>query len=75
MLRAALLTASALENEFHQTRFAYHLIRPPRTAPDGKSPLLLPNGKPLMMGFEVGVEVPRDKLRMMEEMFAHNDAN
>lgn len=58
----------------HQTRFAYHLIRSPITSPDGKF-ITLPNGTPLMMDFEVGVNVPQGEMGMMQELFSRNDAN
>ncbi len=59
--------------EIHQTFFAYHLIGPSITTADGK-PLILSNGMPVMTGFEVGVDVKKDQLGMMQELFARNDA-
>jgi len=64
---------SSFGTEIHQTRFAYHLIGFP-TGPDGKF-LILPDGTPLMSGFEIGVNVPQDKIGMMQELFSYNDAN
>ena len=65
---------SSFGTKIHQTRFAYHLIRSPITFPDGNS-ITLPNGMPLMMDFEVGVNVPQGEMGMMQELFSRNDAN
>jgi hypothetical protein len=59
--------------ELHQTRFAYLLIGPPIISPERKL-LILPNGMPLMVGFEVGVDVPQNDMRLMQEIFSRNDA-
>jgi hypothetical protein len=61
--------------KMHQTRFAYHLVGPfSGFTPSGK-PIMLQDGKAIVAGFEVGVKVPKDKLGMMQELFALNDAN
>lgn len=61
--------------KFHQTRFAYHLLGPIVTSPDGKL-FIPPNGMmPPMMGFEVGVNVPKDKVNLMQELFGRSDSN
>lgn len=64
---------SSFGTELHQTRFAYILVGPPIFSPEGGF-LMLPNGMPVV-GFEVGVDVPQDKLRMIQEFFSRNDAS
>ncbi|HEX4773254.1 MAG TPA: hypothetical protein VH351_20640 [Bryobacteraceae bacterium] len=59
---------------FHQNRFAYHLLSPALKSEDGNPPIL-PNGTPLLTGFEIGVNVPKDQLGIIQELFALNDAN
>jgi hypothetical protein len=66
---------SSFGMEMHQTRFGYHLVGPPIISPDGKGFLMLSNGQPLMMGFEMGVNVPEDKVGFWHELFSRNDAN
>ena len=56
-----------------QTRFAYHLIGPAGFTPGGQ-PVNLSNGTVPMMSFEVGVDVPKDKIKLWQEAFASNDA-
>ena len=58
----------------YQTRFGYRLIGPQITSSEGKF-LILPNGTPVMMDFEVGVDVPQGKVGFMHEIFSRNDAN
>jgi hypothetical protein len=61
---------------YHQTRFAYHLIAPPVMLPDGKPiPLTKPDGSFLLNGFEVGINVPKEKMGMITELFGQNQAN
>ncbi len=60
--------------EFHQTRFAYHLIGPRTPSPNGGF-LILSDGTLLIEGFEVGVNVPKDKMGLVQELFSRNDAN
>jgi hypothetical protein len=52
--------------DIHQTRFAYHLMGP-----------IFRNlaGKPIMGAFEVGVDVPKDRLAVMKELLASNKSN
>jgi len=64
---------SSFGNEIRQTFFSYHLVGPPIMAADAK-PLVLPNGMPVMMGFEVGIGVKQDQLGLIQELFARNDA-
>jgi hypothetical protein len=64
---------SSFGDKIHQTLFSYLLIGPPLTSPDGKL-LTLPNGMP-PIGFEVGVDVPQNNIRLMREFFSRNAAN
>jgi hypothetical protein len=65
---------SSFATQAHQTRFARHLLGPPVMSRDGKF-LTLPDGKAPLAGFEIGVEVPKKKLGLMNEILAYNDAN
>jgi hypothetical protein len=58
----------------HQTFFAYHIVGPAIMTADNK-PLIFPGGTPVLMGFEVGVEVQKEKLGTMRNLLARNDAN
>lgn len=60
--------------DIHQTWFAYELIAPTAMLPGGR-PLTLANGLPLLTGFEVGVNTPTDKIKLVPELFAQNSAN
>jgi hypothetical protein len=63
---------SSFSPDFHQTRFAYHIIGPSGLDQDGK-PLTV-NGMPLIGAFEVGVDVPKDKVGMWQELLGQNEA-
>jgi hypothetical protein len=63
----------SFDNKVGQTRFAYHLIGPAGFTPGGQ-PVNLSNGTVPMMSFEVGVDVPKDKIKLWQEAFASNDA-
>lgn len=63
----------SFESNLRQTFFAYSVIGPPIRSPNGDL-LILSNGKPIMGGFEVGVDVGQDKIGMEQEIFARNDA-
>jgi hypothetical protein len=63
---------SSFGSEIRQTYFAYHLIR---QIPHGNGKfLMLANGMPLMMGFEMGVNAAKGDLSMVQELNARNDA-
>jgi hypothetical protein len=66
---------SSFGNSYHQTRFSYHLISGPFQTANGK-PFFAKrsDGNLLMDGFEVGINVPKDKLAMMPELFGKNEA-
>jgi hypothetical protein len=59
--------------ELHQTFFAYHLVGPARFDADHR-PLILSNGMPVMGAFEVGINVQKEQLGLMQELLARNDA-
>jgi hypothetical protein len=63
----------SFDNKVGQTRFAYHVIGPAGFTSGGQ-PVNLPNGTIPMMSFEVGVDVPKDKISLMQEALASNDA-
>jgi hypothetical protein len=58
----------------HRTFFAYHLLGPVSLDAATK-PLILANGMPVMAGFEVGINVKKDRLGLMQELVARNDAD
>jgi len=64
---------SSFDKKLRQTRFAYHLLGPnlPR---NGRIPTAS-NGTFLIQGFEVGTNIAGDKISLMQELFARNDAN
>lgn len=63
----------SFESKLRQTFFAYGLIGPPILSQNGDL-LILSNGKPIMGGAEVGVDIAKDKIGMEQEIFARNDA-
>jgi ElaB/YqjD/DUF883 family membrane-anchored ribosome-binding protein len=65
---------SSFGREVHQTRFAYRLIGPQVTSPDGKF-LIMPDGMPVIMDFEIGVAVPQDNVGLIQELLGSNYAN
>jgi len=64
---------SSFSDALHQTRFAYHLLRPIGT--EGGKFLTMSDGKPLLTGFEIGVNVPNGGFGLMDELSASNAAN
>jgi hypothetical protein len=65
---------SSFGTELRQTRFGRRLFGGPIMAPGGTTVLILPNGTPLLSGFEVGVDVPQAKIGLIREFLALNDA-
>lgn len=63
---------SSFGNEIRQTYFAYHLIK--SIGPENGKFLMMANGMPLIMGFEMGANVPNSDMSMTQELFARNDA-
>ena len=65
-------TSFDMERRF--TYFAFRLLGPGISTKDGK-PATLPDGMPMMFGFEVGKTVPKSSLQKSADLFARNDAD